>query len=96
MARRPTLEFFYRMSGAKSPPPVTRRALLLLSRPTRFSIDKAERELSWRPEIPVRQGLEEVLQWLKSIDSAAGDTQIPASRNLDSPQSPDSDRVKGG
>lgn len=63
-----TLEFLYRTAGAKSPPPVTRRALLLLSRPTRFSIDKAERELSWRPEIPVRQGLEDVLAWLKSND----------------------------
>jgi nucleoside-diphosphate-sugar epimerase len=60
------LEFVYRTAGAKAPPPVTRRALLLLSRPTRFSIDKAERELGWRPEIPVRDGLEEALQELKS------------------------------
>jgi nucleoside-diphosphate-sugar epimerase len=60
------LEFIYRTAGAKSPPPVTRRALLLLSRPTRFSIDKAERELSWRPEIPVREGLEDVLQGLNN------------------------------
>ncbi|MCI0331655.1 MAG: NAD-dependent epimerase/dehydratase family protein [Planctomycetes bacterium] len=60
------LEFVYRAVGAKSPPPVTRRALLLLSRPTRFSIEKAERELSWRPEVPVREGLDDVLDWLKS------------------------------
>jgi nucleoside-diphosphate-sugar epimerase len=40
-----------------------------LSRPTRFSIDKAERELGWRPEIPVREGLEDVLTWLKATDS---------------------------
>lgn len=60
------LEFGYRTLGAKSPPPVTRRALLLLSRPTRFSIEKAERELGWRPEIPVREGLEDALEWLQS------------------------------
>jgi nucleoside-diphosphate-sugar epimerase len=65
------LEFVYRTLGAKSPPPVTRRALLLLSRPTRFSIDKAERDLSWRPEIPVREGLEDVIQSLKSNDGMA-------------------------
>ncbi len=62
------LELVYRTVGAKSPPPVTRRALLLLSRPTRFSIEKAERELCWHPEIPVREGLEDVLVWLQSKD----------------------------
>ena len=57
------LELVYRSLGTKSPPPVTRRVLLLLSRPTRFSIEKAERELNWRPEIPVRDGLEKVVTW---------------------------------
>jgi nucleoside-diphosphate-sugar epimerase len=66
-----TLEFMYRAAGAKSPPPVTRRALLLLSRPTRFSIDKAERDLGWKPELPVREGLEDVLNWLNSGVKAA-------------------------
>jgi nucleoside-diphosphate-sugar epimerase len=65
------LEFVYRTIGTKSPPPVTRRALLLLSRPTRFSVDKAERELGWRPEVPVRDGLEEAVQWyLKNVQPA--------------------------
>jgi nucleoside-diphosphate-sugar epimerase len=73
------LEFVYRGMGAKSPPPVTRRALLLLSRPTRFSIDKAERDLGWRPEIPVREGLEDVMQWLKSGEGTRGKPQIAAS-----------------
>jgi nucleoside-diphosphate-sugar epimerase len=62
------LEFVYRTFGTKSPPPVTRRALLLLSRPTRFSIEKADRELGWRPEIPVRDGLKNALEWLQSGD----------------------------
>ena len=51
------LEFLYRTAGTKNPPPVTRRALLMISRPTLFSTAKAERELGWRPEIPVRDGL---------------------------------------
>jgi nucleoside-diphosphate-sugar epimerase len=69
------LEFVYRTAGAKSPPPVTRRALFLLSRPTRFSIAKAERDLNWRPELPVRQGLEGVLEWLKFNDGPLDSTR---------------------
>lgn len=65
------LEFVYRTVGVKSPPPVTRRALLLLSRPTRFSIDKAERDLGWRPEVPVRDGLGDAVEWyLQNVQSA--------------------------
>jgi 2-alkyl-3-oxoalkanoate reductase len=64
------LEAVFRAAGSKSPPPFTRRAILLLSRPTRFSTAKAERDLDWRPEIPVRQGLQEVVQWLKAQPNA--------------------------
>jgi nucleoside-diphosphate-sugar epimerase len=62
------LEFVFRALGRKSPPPFTRRALLMLSRPTRFSIDKANRELGWWPEVPVHEGLEDALQATKGID----------------------------
>jgi nucleoside-diphosphate-sugar epimerase len=57
------LELLYRITGRRSSPPVTRRALLMLGRLTRFSIAKAGRELGWRPEVPVRAGLEDALQW---------------------------------
>jgi nucleoside-diphosphate-sugar epimerase len=57
------LEHLYRVTGRKMPPPVTRRALLMLSRPTRFTIAKAQSELGWRPEVPIRAGLEEALRW---------------------------------
>jgi nucleoside-diphosphate-sugar epimerase len=57
------LEFVFRAIGRQTPPPFTRRALLMLSRPTRFSIAKAERDLGWRPEVPIREGLEDALQW---------------------------------
>jgi nucleoside-diphosphate-sugar epimerase len=63
------LEAVYRMAGLKNPPPFTRRILSMISRPTRFSIAKAERELDWRPEIPVREGLEEALQWYCDANS---------------------------
>jgi nucleoside-diphosphate-sugar epimerase len=57
------LELLFRATGRKSPPPFTRRALLMLSRPTRFSIAKAERELGWTPQVPIREGLDNALQW---------------------------------
>jgi nucleoside-diphosphate-sugar epimerase len=57
------LERMFRLTRRRSPPPFTRRALLMLSRPTRFSIEKAERDLGWRPEIPVREGLNAALEW---------------------------------
>jgi 2-alkyl-3-oxoalkanoate reductase len=63
------LESVYRAVGSKSPPPFTRRAILMISRPTLFSIAKAERELGWRPEIPVREGLEDTLQWYRETKS---------------------------
>jgi nucleoside-diphosphate-sugar epimerase len=57
------LEAVFRATRRRRAPPFTRRALLMLSRPTRFSIDKAERELAWRPEVPVREGLKDALEW---------------------------------
>jgi nucleoside-diphosphate-sugar epimerase len=56
------LEQLYRMAGIRSAPPFTRRAILMLSRPTRFSIEKASRELGWEPEVHIREGLEDALQ----------------------------------
>jgi nucleoside-diphosphate-sugar epimerase len=57
------LETVFRAIGRRTPPPFTRRALLMLSRPTRFSIDKADRELGWQPEVPIREGLSDALAW---------------------------------
>jgi nucleoside-diphosphate-sugar epimerase len=57
------LETLFRVTGRKKAPPFTRRALLMLSRPTRFSIEKAARDLAWRPEIDIRTGLEDAISW---------------------------------
>ncbi len=59
------LESLFHIAGSESPPPFTRRAILMLSRPIRFSIAKAERELGWRPEIPIREGLDDALRWIQ-------------------------------
>lgn len=68
-----TLEAVYRMLGRRVPPPVTRRALLMLSRPTRFSIAKALKDLGWRPEVAVHEGLEDALGWyVENLQTSAG------------------------
>jgi 2-alkyl-3-oxoalkanoate reductase len=65
------LEFLYRSAGSKMSPPFTRRAILMLSRPLRFSTAKAERELGWRQQVPIREGLEEAIQWQEARATAA-------------------------
>jgi nucleoside-diphosphate-sugar epimerase len=66
------LEAVFRVTRSSTPPPFTRRALLMLSRPTRFSIAKADRQLDWRPEVPIREGLEEALRWsIQHLESPA-------------------------
>jgi hypothetical protein len=64
------LETVFRAIGRRTPPPFTRRALLMLSRPTRFSIDKADRDLGWRPEVPIREGLADALAWNQELQVA--------------------------
>jgi nucleoside-diphosphate-sugar epimerase len=42
----------------------------MLSRPTRFSIEKAARELGWQPEVPIREGLKDAFDWRKEAELA--------------------------
>jgi nucleoside-diphosphate-sugar epimerase len=72
------LEFLFRVAHSKSPPPFTRRALLMLSRPTLFSIAKAERELGWRAEVPVRDGLEDAVRWFITVAESAPPHEVDA------------------
>lgn len=73
------LELLFYALGRKTPPPFTRRALLMLSRPTRFSIAKAQRDLGWQPKVPVREGLEEAIQWQLDVNSPRGELAAAAS-----------------
>ncbi|MBI3407197.1 MAG: NAD-dependent epimerase/dehydratase family protein [Planctomycetes bacterium] len=56
-------ELFARMLRRKQPPTITRRAIYLIGRPPRFSIEKAKAELGWRPRVPVREGVPLALAW---------------------------------
>jgi nucleoside-diphosphate-sugar epimerase len=37
----------------------------------RFSIDKAQRELGWKPRITYREGFRKTMEWLKTLDIAS-------------------------
>ena len=78
------LELLFHTLGRKAPPPFTRRALLMLSRPTRFSITKSQRDLRWQPEVGVREGLEEAIQWqLKQEDASLKQPHVAAAQGHD-------------
>jgi nucleoside-diphosphate-sugar epimerase len=47
----------------KRPPHITRYAVGLVGRPTRFSIARAREELGWRPRVGAREGLRRALEW---------------------------------
>src|SRR5207253_10671016 len=45
------LECLKRMTFAKKPPTITRRAIYLIGRSTQYSTQKARADLGWRPEV---------------------------------------------
>jgi nucleoside-diphosphate-sugar epimerase len=47
----------------KRPPHITRYAVALVGRSTRFSIDRAREQLGWVPRTPVVEGLRRTLEW---------------------------------
>jgi nucleoside-diphosphate-sugar epimerase len=47
----------------KRPPHITRYAVGLVGRPTRFSIARAREQLGWRPRVGAREGLRRALDW---------------------------------
>lgn len=56
-------EAFGRLVRWRRPPRLTRYAVALIGRPTRFSIERARRELGWEPKVHPLDGLREVLAW---------------------------------
>ena len=58
-------EVIGRALGFKRPPRLTRYAVALISRPTRFRTDRARDELGWRPCIHPLEGLHQVFAWYR-------------------------------
>jgi nucleoside-diphosphate-sugar epimerase len=65
------MEFTWKLFGVKMRPLLTTYTVTNLGSRFRFSIDKAERELGWKPCISYREGFDRTMQWLKTLNIAA-------------------------
>jgi nucleoside-diphosphate-sugar epimerase len=60
-------EFYARFCRWKRAPFVSRYSVGLMSRPTRYCIDRARTELGWRPKMAVLDELQRTLEWMGSL-----------------------------
>jgi nucleoside-diphosphate-sugar epimerase len=56
-------ELFAKMTFRKSPPTITRRAVYLIGRSTRFNIGKAKAHFGWQPTTPIQEGVRRTIEW---------------------------------
>jgi len=68
MAAATLMEWTWRLLGKKSRPLLTTYTIKNLGSRLQFSIEKAERVLGWKPQVPYEQGFAETMAWLKSTD----------------------------
>lgn len=64
------MEFIWRLFRIEKRPLLTTYTVTNLGSRFRFSIEKAERELGWKPKIPYREGFRRTMEWLKTLDVA--------------------------
>jgi nucleoside-diphosphate-sugar epimerase len=65
------MEFIWKLFRIKMRPLLTTYTVTNLGSRFRFSIDKAERELGWKPRITYREGFRQTMKWLKTLDIAS-------------------------
>jgi len=65
-------ELVGRIIRLRRPPHMTRYAVALIGRSTRFSIAKARTQLDWQPRVGVREGLQRTLDWYNTTQQAGG------------------------
>ena len=65
------MEFSWKLFKVKMRPLLTTYTVTNLGSRFRFSIDKAERELGWKPRITYREGFRQTMEWLKTLDIAS-------------------------
>lgn len=64
------MEITWKILRKKTRPLLTTYTVKNLGSRLRFSIEKAKRELGWVPKITFRDGFEETIRWLKTLDVA--------------------------
>lgn len=60
-----------RLIRIRRPPHVTRYGVSLMGRSTQFSLEKANRDLDWRPRTSTAEGLRRTLEWFRTMESPA-------------------------
>ena len=60
-------ECWKRLIGSATPPRITRRAIYLIGRSTAYSTEKAEKELGWKRQIDIHDGIKQTLEWFVSL-----------------------------
>ena len=58
-------ELIGRLICLRRPPHFTRYAVALIGRSTRYSVERARRELGWQPQVGVHEGVRRTLEWFK-------------------------------
>ena len=71
MATARVMEFIWKLLRIQKRPLLTTYTVTNLGSRFRFSIDKAERELGWKPRITYREGFRKTMEWLKMLDIAS-------------------------
>jgi nucleoside-diphosphate-sugar epimerase len=56
-------EAWGRLLRRRTPPTLTRKAVNLVARSTRYSTAKARAQLGWRPQVDIREGVRRTLEW---------------------------------
>lgn len=62
------LEFWWRLTKKKTRPLLTTYTVKNLGSRLNFSIEKAEKELQWKPKISYAEGMKLTLEWLKTLN----------------------------
>jgi nucleoside-diphosphate-sugar epimerase len=59
-------ELIARMLMRREPPTITRFIVYLVGRRTQYDISKARRELCWRPQVNIQEGVRRSLVWFQA------------------------------
>ncbi|MBN1691525.1 MAG: NAD-dependent epimerase/dehydratase family protein [Dehalococcoidia bacterium] len=70
MAAARVMEFLWRVGRVQKRPLLTTYTVTNLGSQFRFSIEKAERELGWKPKITYKEGFKLTMEWLRTLDVA--------------------------
>ena len=60
-------EAFAKLLRRREPPTITRFIVYLVGRRTEYSIAKARRELGWRPQVNIQDGVQRSLAWFHAV-----------------------------